>query len=414
MNGKRRGKIFFLCICLAAVLTACSAGEDAAYVGDGSSEAAAASSEAAATSEEDISVNVEEEAEKGEEASSTELVYTDNMTGVTEDGFHFFTRAGYVFISGIPDGTRRLEIPEELGGMPVAGIDELRWGDLEEVEEIVIPESCFWIAEDDILGSEWFHRQYDLENMVDANGEPLGDYLYCGNVLIGYTGEDTVLNIPEGTLGIGTGAFDISLLREEITDITFPEGLIGLARQSCFALHDLVRLELPETLEIIGEEAFKACHVLENVTLPEGIKIVDAGAFNGTPWLSEQIRGSEDEFVLIGPGTLVSYNGTEEDVVIPEGVVTVDEGIFSGDEEIRSVVFPSTVYSVGLAAFRDCTGLETVELNEGLRMIGNGAFTGCPCLETLELPSTVWVASGDWYDEGTEITGKDLEEVCPW
>ena len=407
MDGKMKIKKIFLCACLAAVLTACSAGEDAAHAGDGSSEAAA-------TSEEDISVNVEEEAEKGEEASSTEQVYTDNMTGVTGDGFHFFTRAGYAFISGIPDGTRRLEIPEELGGMPVAGIDELRWGDLEEVEEIVIPESCFWIAEDDILGSEWFHRQYDLENMVDANGEPLGDYLYCGNVLIGYTGEDTVLNIPEGTLGIGTGAFDISLLREEITDITFPEGLIGLARQSCFALHDLVRLELPETLEIIGEEAFKACHVLGNVTLPEGIKIVDAGAFNGTPWLSEQIRGSEDEFVLIGPGTLVSYKGTEEDVVIPEGVVTVDEGLFSGDEEIRSVVFPSTVYSVGLAAFRDCTGLETVELNEGLRMIGNGAFTGCPCLETLELPSTVWVASGDWYDEGTEITGKDLEEVCPW
>ena len=406
MDGKMKIKKIFLCACLAAVLTACSAGEDAAHAGDGSSEAAA-------TSEEDISVNVEEEAEETSSADP-EPIYTDNMTGVTENGFHFFTRAGYVFISGIPDGARRLEIPEEIGGMPVAGIDELRWGDLEEVEEIVIPESCFWIAEDDILGSEWFHRQYDLENMVDASGEPLGDYLYCGNVLIGYTGEDTVLNIPEGTLGIGTGAFDISLLREEITDITFPEGLIGLARQSCFALHDLVRLELPETLEIIGEEAFKACHVLENVTLPEGIKIVDAGAFNGTPWLSEQIRGSEDEFVLIGPGTLVSYKGTEEDVVIPEGVVTVDEGLFSGDEEIRSVVFPSTVYSVGLAAFRDCTGLETVELNEGLRMIGNGAFTGCPCLETLELPSTVWVASGDWYDEGTEITGKDLEEVCPW
>ena len=346
--------------------------------------------------------------------SEEEPVYGDRMMGVTDDGFHYFIREGYAFISGIPEGTRRLVIPEKIGGLPVAGIDELRWGDLEEVEEIVMPESCFWIAEDDILESKWREKNYDFENMVNANGEPLGDFLYCGNVLIGDIGDDTYVNVPEGTLGIGTNAFGLTLTSENITDLILPEGLIGLARQSCFCLDKLVTLELPESLEAIGEEAFEACYSLQYLELPEGLKILDAGAFNGTPWLHELCQENEEEFLVIGPGTLVGYNGTAEYVVIPDGVVTVNEGVLSGHEEIKSIVFPSSVYSVGLAAFADCTGLEMVDLNEGLCIIESRAFSGCPSLNSIELPSTVWVAAHGWCDEGVEITGKNPDELRGW
>lgn len=397
---KRAYNILF-CVAAAFLLTACAGEKEPVSVTDTSMETEAP---AASPGEEKTEAVFSEE----------EPVYGDRMTGVTDDGFHYFIREGYAFISGIPEGTRRLVIPEKIGGLPVAGIDELRWGDLEEVEEIVMPESCFWIAEDDILESKWREKNYDFENMVDANGEPLGDFLYCGNVLIGYIGDDTYVNVPEGTLGIGTNAFGLTLTSEKIRDLILPEGLIGLARQSCAYLYKLANLELPESLEVIGEEAFSGCHSLLYLELPENLKILDASAFSFTPLRWNLREESEEEFLIIGPGLLIDYNGTAEYVEIPEGVVTIDSGVFSGHEEIKSVVFPSTVYSVDMAAFEDCTGLEMVDLNEGLCIIESRVFSGCPSLNSIELPSTVWVAAHGWCDEGVEITGKNPDELRGW
>lgn len=401
--------IRIFCFAAAAVLTACAAESGTERAGGEIPEGETV--QTAAASEEWSEDENQEITESEAAGTAAQPSYADNEMGLTEDGFHFYTRAGYAFITGIPEGIRKLEIPDEIGGVPVAGLDELRWGDLEEVEEIIIPDSCFWMNEDDILESEWMQKQYDLENGTDAEGNPLGDFLYCGNIMIGYIGQDTQAVVPEGTLGIGAYAFQMTTVWENVTDIVLPDGLLGIGQTSCHAMHQLENINIPESVKVIGKEAFKACNRLEEVTLPAGLSIMDEGAFSGTAWLARLKEETQEEFCVIGPGVLVKYKGTEENVTIPDGIVCVDQGVFKGHEEIKSVVFPSSLYAVGLSSFEDCTGLEEVQLNEGLRMIGDRAFMGCTALKTIELPSTVWVGGFNWHGEETEVTGETLEAL---
>ena len=74
---------------------------------------------------------------------------------------------------------------------------------------------------------------------------------------------------------------------------------------------------------------------------------------------------------------------------IPEGVTVIGEDSFSDCREFYSIVFPSTLVSVGARAFARCLALEGVEFNDGLEemelpasvtFIGRSAFQCCRSL----------------------------------
>lgn len=106
---------------------------------------------------------------------------------------------------------------------------------------------------------------------------------------------------------------------------------------------------------------------------------------------------------------LETYDGT---LVIPEGFEQIPESACTGREDIRRVVIPQSVYSIGPEAFAECTALEEVifpdsflhvsaaaflncsslsrvVLSQDLQSINEGAFLGCTALKTLELPNTL-------------------------
>ena len=59
---------------------------------------------------------------------------------------------------------------------------------------------------------------------------------------------------------------------------------------------------------------------------------------------------------------------------IPEGITVLGEDSFSYCSDFSSVIFPSTLLSVGARAFAGCPALVDVDFNEGLREIGEDAF----------------------------------------
>lgn len=57
--------------------------------------------------------------------------------------------------------------------------------------------------------------------------------------------------------------------------------------------------------------------------------------------------------------------------------------------KISSIVLPSTVTSIGLSAFYNCTSLGSINLPSTITTIGNSAFSGCSSLTSIKLPSNV-------------------------
>lgn len=80
----------------------------------------------------------------------------------------------------------------------------------------------------------------------------------------------------------------------------------------------------------------------------------------------------------------------EEDTDVLE-YQTEDSIRFGEDEEflagmnVREVVFPNTVKSIGNYIFYGCKNLERIEFSDALMDIGSGAFTGCDRLSKLDV-----------------------------
>ena len=103
---------------------------------------------------------------------------------------------------------------------------------------------------------------------------------------------------------------------------------------------------------------------------------------------------SDFEFKLSEDGTFIAltkYKGNAKNLVIPETIqgvpVEVIDG-FCGNENIKSVVIPSSAKVISSDAFSSCASLEKVTLPEGLLYIDDMAFfaTG---LTSVTLPKSL-------------------------
>lgn len=143
----------------------------------------------------------------------------------------------------------------------------------------------------------------------------------------------------------------------------------------------------------------------------------------------EYAANSEQTGILIN-----KYIGTGENVVIPSEIDglpvvslrgvpsesypgSVEEGAFAGTN-VKTVVIPETVTTIGRSAFADCKELTHVTFsgNSGLTYIGELAFAGCVGLEKIDLSATQVKLIGAYALRGCtnlkEITfSNTLEEI---
>jgi len=87
-------------------------------------------------------------------------------------------------------------------------------------------------------------------------------------------------------------------------------------------------------------------------------------------------------------GILKKYRGKDEYVIIPEGVKEIGKRAFY-DQDIKSVVMPASVTSIGLQAFYYCSDLESVIISENITEIGKEAFAFCLKLKDVTLPKKI-------------------------
>ena len=62
---------------------------------------------------------------------------------------------------------------------------------------------------------------------------------------------------------------------------------------------------------------------------------------------------------------------------------------FASQNDIRDVVIPNSVTTIGDFAFADCSSLQSVTIPNSVTTIGDGAFSGCSSLQSVTIPNSV-------------------------
>ena len=255
------------------------------------------------------------------------------------------------------------------------------------------------------IGAHAFDFCISLEEIAIPDGvEVLSDRTFdrCFNLQRVY--------LPDSIYFIGNDAFSLC---ESLREITIPEGVTYIGEYAFNGCSALEQIALPATVGYIQEAAFRFCDSLTDVYYSGtqeardfiNIKIENDPLYDATwhygwigpmPPLTEKPGGSEtnpDYFYrtyVDGGVVITGYWGSATDIlipaeiygdpvvgigdgafsysditslVIPEGVTYIEEYAFSGCESLAWVSLPSTMETIGTAAFNNCTSLELVKYN---------------------------------------------------
>lgn len=79
----------------------------------------------------------------------------------------------------------------------------------------------------------------------------------------------------------------------------------------------------------------------------------------------------------LSPAYHLYLNGQEiKDLVIPNSVSSIGDFVFQGCCGLSSVTIPNTVTTIGIGAFYGCSGLTSITIPNSVTSIGIGAFSG--------------------------------------
>ena len=154
----------------------------------------------------------------------------------------------------------------------------------------------------------------------------------------------TSLIIPPGVTEIGGGAFGRC---SALTSISLPSSLTSIYSFAFSGCSSLTSLTIPPGVTWIGDVAFDSCSALTSISLPSSLTSIDDNAFQccNVKEVRFYINGDFETYLTkghpyIGVRCAIKY--------------------YLNDEEITSIVVPSSITTLGKYAFQGCSTLQSV------------------------------------------------------
>lgn len=174
------------------------------------------------------------------------------------------------------------------------------------------------------------------------------------------------------------------------SDVSVPEGVIGIGKDAFADMYDLETVQLPKTLKYIGTRAFRNDTYLDNLLIPDGVEVIGNDAFNDCSYVQTLTLGT--------------------------GLRKIGDGAFSGCSQLARVSFAEGLSSIGKLAFNGCWRMQSVALPLSVESVAMDAFSGCTSLTGVTVPTHV-ATMEEWfrpvYTQIVDVMVADGEtEVC--
>ena len=250
----------------------------------------------------------------------------------------------------------------------------------EEIKDLVIPNSVTRI------------RDYAFEGCSGLTSVTIPNSV----TTIGYNAFQSCLRLTSLTIGnsvfsIGGNAFWGCTA---LTSVTIGNSVTSIGNYAFRYCSSLTSVTIPNSVTSIGDDAFSGCSSLTSVTIGNSVASIGSNAFGDCRSLTSVHISDLSAWCRItynsGSNPLdyahhLYLNGEEiKDLVIPNSVTSIGGNAFRGCSGLTSVTIPNSVTSIGSNAFRDCSGLISVTIPYSVTSIGNYAFYGCSCLSIVE------------------------------
>lgn len=251
-----------------------------------------------------------------------------------------------------------------------------------------------------------------------------------------------------------------------LLNFVIPDGVTTIGEKAFCLCDNLIGVTIPSTVKSIYNEAFGACSGLNKLNITDiaawcEIKYYD----DPVGYISDPLYFARDLYLngklitkLIIPegvtdfGSAFRYCESITEVYIPEGVT--DLGSFQGCVGITTITIPSTVQSIAVGAFQDCTNLTKVNITDlaawcniefdyqfeessnpifytkslylndvlitdlvipdGVTRIGDYAFFGCQTIKSVSIPESVTSIGIDAFRDCSELKKVNIENTAPW
>ena len=221
---------------------------------------------------------------------------------------------------------------------------------------------------------------------------------YIGNFAFSYCNQLTEIFLPSSVRHLGSGAFcgDFRLKHATVGD-----GVTEIPNQAFYNCTALSRVYFGDNIQSIGDQAFFMCYNMDSLYLSQSLSSIGVNAFTFcnrlkhvfisdlAAWCGVHIKNGYGSPLCASSGKLY-LNGEELiECKIPDGVAIVNDYVFAGCTNIKCVMLPATVTSIGNGAFELCESLDTISFSEGLINLGNACFLNCKNLKRIKIPDSV-------------------------
>ena len=266
------------------------------------------------------------------------------------------------------------------------------------------------------IGNEAFRGCSGLTSVTIPNSvTSIGDYAFYG-----CSGLPSV-TIPNSVTSIGSSAFSGC---SDLKSVTIPNSVTSIGNHAFSGCRHLTSVTIPNSVTSIGSSAFSGCSDLKSVTIPNSVtSIGDYAFYNCSDLTSVTIRSSVASIgneAFYGCSGLTAVYITSVDAWCRISFSDSDTSnplskahhlyYFYG-EEVKDLIIPSSVTSIGGSAFRGCSGLTSVTIPNSVTSIGRYAFEGCSGLTSVTIPNSVTSIGSDAFSGCSGLTSVSVTSI---
>lgn len=296
---------------------------------------------------------------------------TDSATGLVFD-----TSTGT--ITGYKGTAANLIIPSAIEGVSVKSIGNQAFNNCSNLTSVSIPDSVTSI------GSYAFESCYSLTSIsIPDSTTKIDSFAFENCAAL------SSVTIPQSVTEINDHAFaGCSSLKQ----ISLPNNITSISNYEFFDCASLNSVEIPDNVTAIGSGAFEDCKSLSSIKLPSSLKSIENYVFNRCFKLTS--LNIPDSVTSIGDGAFADCKSLTS-VTIPDGVTSIGDSAFGGCLSLTSAAIPGSVTHIGAGPFNLCTSVNQINVSSDNKYYKsvNGVLYNSSMTRLIECPAGLNISS---------------------